>query len=88
MNDQSLNYVIGSKDTGEMHLSLCDTPIDSPLLSGSKTATDGVTLCEQEQNSQVANSLGMTNSPKVATDTEPFVFPEIGRGTHVHLFAS
>lgn len=73
----------GSKDTGEMHLSLCDTPIDSPLLSGSKTATDGVTLCEQEQNSQVANSLGMTNSPKVATDTEPFVFPEIGRASQI-----
>ncbi|KAK1378225.1 hypothetical protein POM88_024969 [Heracleum sosnowskyi] len=78
----------GSKVTEEMHLSLCDTPIDPPLLSGSKTAADGVALCEQEQNSQVANSIGITNSPKVATDLEPFGFPEIGRASRIEQEAS
>lgn len=50
-----------------MHLSLCDTPTDP----GSKTAADGVASSEQEQNSQVANLLGIRNSPIVATDLEP-----------------
>lgn len=62
---------IGSNVTEEMHLSLCDTLTDPLLLSGSKTAADGVTLSEQEQNSQVVNLLGITNSPIAATDLEP-----------------
>ncbi|KAL8103186.1 uncharacterized protein LOC141678393 isoform X2 [Apium graveolens] len=67
----SLSNVPGLKVTEEMNLSLCDTPTDPLLLSKSKTPADGVALSEQEQNSQVANLLGITNSAIVATDLEP-----------------